>query len=229
MPSHLTQALAHIFGIRAVVDIAGLPLEYAIAVLVVGLELAFILVAIRSIAFLPLAVAVLETLFEVAKIASSIGPLVLSEPFRFALDVLPVVLVAIRKDVCPLPVLERIQPFSLVAIAILPLVHSVALNFTFRKFAHIRVTETTLPDAVPVLLALDELPVVDFAGWPRQDALAVRFIIAEHPDVLVTVRKQFKPFALPLFVLPLAFIDPAGFIDKNTETVASFAVQASLV
>lgn len=86
-PVHLSVAHALVVEVVAVVDVAALPDEGAVAVLFVELVLALELIALGVVGhLLPLAFAVLHAVFELAGVDAAVPPLV--DTFAFGLAVL---------------------------------------------------------------------------------------------------------------------------------------------
>ena len=96
-PLHGTVALPHVVVIVSEVLVATLPGELSVSMLFVILVKSFILVHFfgDSNGFLPLAFAMFHAVEEGASVGVAVEPLVLTEAFRFATDVLAYVYITI--------------------------------------------------------------------------------------------------------------------------------------
>jgi len=88
-------------------------------------------------AFLPFALTMFESIFELTDVYTAIFPLVLALTFRLAIGVGARIAIAICENVRSLAMLEAVLPLTFVSIAVLPLVHTVASGFRLLPFADV--------------------------------------------------------------------------------------------
>ena len=99
-PEHLTVAMPFIVLVATFVVVATLPREHAESVLLVVLVGPLVHVAILIVeAFLPLAFAVLEPVFELADVDASVFPLVLTLTFWLSVNVGSRVAITVCEDI----------------------------------------------------------------------------------------------------------------------------------
>lgn len=106
VPVHLAVTVPQVKFIPSFVDVSRLPLENTVAMFGVPVELPFILVAIRPLIFLPLALAMSQTILEGPCVYGSIAPSVLTVTVWDSILILPLVLVTILKNVGALTMLQ---------------------------------------------------------------------------------------------------------------------------
>ena len=80
---------------------------------------------------------ILKSVREVPNIASAILPSVLTESVRSSPRVSPNVDITVGEDVSTLPMLETVQPLTLVAVTILPLMDAVPFNFAVLPLSNV--------------------------------------------------------------------------------------------
>ena len=103
-PFHDTIAMSLVLRIITLVAVTRFPFEDSESVLLVRIVHTLIRVALRiavlvCLLFLPLSVAVLETVEELPGVAAAIGPLVLAKAFWLSLIILPDVAVTVGEEV----------------------------------------------------------------------------------------------------------------------------------
>jgi len=106
VPRHFALAVSVVERILTSVHIAVLPVENAVTVLKVVQKLTLVLVASELRTLLPLARAMLESIFKMPDKRCPVRPLVAAEPIRFSVSVEAGINVAAFKDVGALTVLE---------------------------------------------------------------------------------------------------------------------------
>ena len=112
-PAHHTVPVPLIVEIVALILVTGLPVEDAETVFFVVFIHTFVRVALSlaifvSLLLLPFPVAVFETVDELAGVATSILPFVLSETFGLSIAVLANVAVTVREEVRPVALTETL-------------------------------------------------------------------------------------------------------------------------
>lgn len=102
--------MATVVLVLSLVDVAALPLELTISILLVALVLSLVLVTdphARNCAFIlllaPFSLPVLHAVEELTSVAVTVSPLVLSEAIRVAVAVLTYVLVSVSEEVRAVP------------------------------------------------------------------------------------------------------------------------------
>lgn len=189
VPVHTTFTLALIHPVIALVAIARLPLEDTEPVLHVIPELPIILVAVRPAIFLPLAGSILEAIGEVTDIGSAIPPAVCAEAMWLAEFVLTDVCVTLLEPVVTFAVFQTVNEFTLISVAILPLMHTVAVALAVLPFADIRLSGCAFPDAEPLLDSFLPLAIVHFTVFISENAFTMRLVVMVLAEEGRTVRK----------------------------------------
>lgn len=228
-PLHGSKSITMVEVVVALVAIARLPLKDAVPMLHVVHELAIVLVAVRPLVFLPTSVPVFESVLEVSNVRGSALPLIVSEAFRLAIGVGATVRVSIGEDVRTFAMLEAVEPFTFISVAIFPKVHSVAIHFAVAPLADVAFALDAFPSAIAMLDRLLPFSVVNFAVRPRVDALAVRLVAQVKADVLRAVAENLKAVAVASIVQPFALVDPSIRVDKNTQAVALSFDECALI
>ena len=105
-PSHHTIALPLIIDVAPHINVARLPLKSAVPMLFIVDILSLVSIAsgvaiLVCLLLLPLTVAILHASFELTSIATSINPLILTEAFRFSVDILTNKDITIGEEVTP--------------------------------------------------------------------------------------------------------------------------------
>ena len=131
-PLHLSEAMPLIISVLTLVDITTGPSKNAIAMLFVVLIVSLVLItSSRSSSRVapPTTRPMLETLIEFAnKVRTVCGPHVLTSAMSLAVLEFPLICVSVCEYVHSGAVLQALLPLSLIAIAILPQVHAIALG-----------------------------------------------------------------------------------------------------
>lgn len=128
-PFHLSKSFSEVHPVVALVPVATLPDKDSWSVLHIVEKVAFVLIAIGSSVLFPLASPILNSIRKVANVRCSIFPFVAAESLRFSAVVISCICVSIGKRFCALAVFQIFFPFTFVAIAVLPLVDTVAEDF----------------------------------------------------------------------------------------------------
>ena len=175
-PAHHAVALSLILDITPHVDVTGLPLKSAVAVLFIIYVLAFIRIAPHraifiSLSLLPLAMTILYSPFELPSVATAIDPLVLTKALWLSVNILTHEDIAIGKEIASIPVSQGSYPLSFVFVAVAPDVDSVALGFGVLPLTDVALAVEALPHSVAALHALHPLAVIYFSILPCVYAL----------------------------------------------------------
>ena len=83
--------------------------------------------------------------------------------------------------------LQTTKPFTLIPVAILPLMDTVPGRFRLAPLSYVRVSEDALPDALAFFKTEAPLTLVHFAVGPCINAFSVRFTINELTFISVSV------------------------------------------
>ena len=118
--------------------------------------------------------------------------------------------------------LQAIEPLSFEAIAILPLMHSIASSFRLVPLADVRVSENSLPDSLTLFESVGPFTLVHFAVGPCVHAFPMRLPVKEVTLISVSVTVAFHTFPVARVVLPLSLINASFAVLHGTEAV-SFA------
>ena len=228
-PLHPALALAQVVAVVALVSVARLPAEGAVAVLLVVPKVTVVLIRVRSRVLPPLSSTVFDSTGKVTNIGSAIFPLIVSKTMWLTSIVIARVGVPIREDVGSFAMLERICPLTLVSVTVLPLVDTEAVDSATSPLANVRVAGGALPSTEAVLDALLPLTIVHLTVWPRQDALSMRFVIEVQADVLNRVLEELVSSSIAPIVLPLTFIDTPILIDERSQAVPLAFFEGALV
>ena len=130
LPIHLTVAVPLIVLVATLVVVATLPGEETHAILLVVFVGTLVHIAVLVIeSLLPFALAVLQPIFELSYVDTTILPLILALALRLAHVIRSCEAISVRKDVSALPMLKTALPFTFVPVPIFPLVHTVAGSF----------------------------------------------------------------------------------------------------
>ena len=130
LPVHLTVAVPLIVLVATLVVVATLPGEETHAILLVVFVGTLVHIAVLVIeSLLPFALAVLQPVFELSYVDTTILPLILALALRLAHVIRSREAISVRKDVSALPMLKTALPFTFVPVPIFPLVHTVAGSF----------------------------------------------------------------------------------------------------
>jgi hypothetical protein len=241
-PLHDSVPVAFIFEVVATVDVACLPFEDTIAMLLVHEVFSFICVrfvlaepAIRRdshvlgvtkpawLELSPLSMTVLEPILKLSLVDRPIWPSILSCALWLAKDVLADVPIAVCKEVGTAAVSKIALPLALIAVTIAPDMDSVPLSLIVDPLADIWLTLNALPDTVALFDSTVPLTVIYFAIFPRVHAFTMCFAVLVLTLVRVACREQLIASSMPLVVEPLTFIHAA------TVLVHKYAKPAALL
>ena len=130
LPVHFTVAVALIIFVATLVVVARFPSEETKSILFIVLVAALILIAgLRIESLLPLAAAMLQSVFELANVDAAVLPLVLALSFRLSIHVDAGEDVTVCEEIGALPVLQTVEPLSFEAVPVFPLMNSIARRF----------------------------------------------------------------------------------------------------
>ena len=115
----------------------------------------------------------LQPTFELPGIATSIGPFILPEAFRFPIHILPNIHISILKEIRSIPVPQTTVPLPLILVPVTPDVHPIPFSFAVEPLADVALAVDALPHPVALLGAVFPLTIIDFGRFPRVDAFAV--------------------------------------------------------
>ena len=168
---------------------------------------------------LPLALTLLESIFEAPLIIGAIGPGVGPLAIGFSSFILTGVGVPISEGICASAMLATGFPLSFVFVSIRPGVDPIAMGLTGTPFSEVGVLATgvggreALPDAVAVAHAFGPFAVVEFFGEdPLVATLPMRLPLLELPLIHIPIRIPLIPPPMPLILVPLPFIYPIGLV-----------------
>lgn len=217
-PVHFSISVPSILDIAAYVIVTTFPVELSVPMFFVVEIVTRVLVAfwIRFLLF-PFAFTVFHSLLEFAYVLSTGLPFVDAVTIRFAIQILPGVLVLVCEVVCTLTILERSRPLSLVLVAVCPLMYSISPDFVVTPLTHVRVIEEAFPDTEAVFAALDPFTVVRFSMVPSIMTFPVRLVVHECSFVDVTGLISFVALTIPFVGEPLSFIDPPVLGSQHSE------------
>ena len=208
LPVHLAVAVPLVVLVAALVVVATLPGEETHTILLVIFVGTLIHVAVLVIeSLLPLAFAMLEAIFELANVDTTILPFVLTLALWLTHVISARKAISVCKDVSALPMFQTALPFTFVPVPVLPLVHTVTGRFRLAPFADIGVTENAFPDSLALLQTKCPLALVHLTIRPGIDALSMGFPVEEFSLVSVSVRVALHTSAILGVVLPLALVD----------------------
>jgi hypothetical protein len=211
---YFTKAVLHALEPFTEVRAAVCPIHLAVAVTQVCLELALVVIATlpnknpkpRLFVICKAALVTRTALTQFAFAAPDVlleTPCVNSSTFVLQLTVALLqphvegsyVFVAVRESQDAFAVLESSAPLALVAILVGPDVDALSMRFGSQPLANIAVIVKPPPDSEPLFESLAPLSIVHLASMPLINALAVRPSFTKVPEVIVSICKQFKPFA----------------------------------
>ena len=221
-PAHHSVPMALIVQVVALVPVARFPLEHSRSVLFVAHVHALVLVALCvaqliCLLFLPLAMAVFETVLELSCVAAAIFPLVLTESLWFSLTVLTDIAVAICEKVGSVAFSQTCEPLALILVSICENMHAISLCFRVYPLANVGLSVLAFPDPVAVFDALFPLAIIDLAMFPLVDALAIRFSVFVSAMVRVSIREKLVAPPMPSVFQPFTLVCPTIRVDKHTK------------
>jgi hypothetical protein len=193
------------------------------------LEMSFILVACWTFIFFPFSFSKFQALLKFSYISSAVAPPILAKAIWFSKSIIASINVTILKDVRALTMLEAVLPLTFVAITILPRVDAVAFNLAVFPLPNIIVAFKSLPDAEAMLYAFNPLTIVYFSISPSVNPLAFRFVLDKLSNVLAGIWIQFKTSAIPLFILPFSFKNPAISVNQNAKSLSLSILQTAFI
>ena len=117
---------------------------------------------------------------------------------RLSILILTAVNVAIRVDVCTLPMLQAELPFTFIPIPVFPLVNAVSVGFALGPLTDVRIAKDALPDALALFETQAPLSFVDLSVEPRVNTFAVWFVILELAFVFIAVAVAFETSPVPV-------------------------------
>ena len=178
-PSHHTIALPLIINVAPHINVARLPLESAVPMLLIVDILSLVSIA-SGIAILvclllfPLTVAVLHATFELTSIATSVYPLILTEALWFTVDILTNKDISIGEEVTSVSVAQGTKPFTLIFVTISPNMDTIALSLGILPLTNVAFPIQTFPYSISTLHSLQPLTVINLPILPRVNAFASR-------------------------------------------------------
>ena len=217
--------MALILLVVAHVAIAGLPLKNSMAMLLIILIHAFIGIALGvtvliCLLLLPFAVALLQSILELAGVTATILPLVLSEALRLADRILTNIAVTIGEEVRTISVPQTFEPFAFVFVTVGEYVNSVSFCLSCLPLADVGLTVSAFPDTIAMFDAHKPLSVVDLAVFPLIHALAICLTISVGAMVGVARGEKLVTPATSLVILPFTFVDASVRVNKDAEAFA---------
>ena len=229
VPLHGALALPQVDVVGALVTIARLPREHPLAMLHIGGELTLILVAVRPLVLFPFSSSMLEPVMEVADVGRAVAPPIMAETFGTAPSIVAGVGVTVGENVSTLAMLEGVEPLTLVAVPVLPLVHTEAINATMAPLTNVAVPLDTLPCAIAMFDLLLPFTVINLATGPGVNAFSMWLIVEKEAQVSAATAKDLKPLSVSAIVFPFTFVNVAVCVDEHAETVALTLRQDALV
>ena len=224
-PAHHTVPVPLIVEIVALILVTGLPVEDAETVFFVVFIHTFVRVALSlaifvSLLLLPFPVAVFETVDELAGVATSILPFVLSETFGLSIAVLANVAVTVREEVRPVALTETLKPLSFILVTVGEDMDAVSLRLRVHPLTDVGLSIGALPDAVPVLDPFQPLSIVDFSIFPLVNTLAIGFTVFVGAVVRITICKHFETAPMSLVLEPLALVNSPIHVDEHSDALS---------
>jgi hypothetical protein len=186
-PVHLSIPVPLIVFIRPSVPVATLPFKAPLSILLIISVVPLIAVGIGLLALFPLSLPVFAAVFEEAHIGAAVKPHVLALAFWLALDVGSCVAVLVCEDIGALPVLEAVEPFSLIFVSVLPLVYPIALGLRLAPLPDIAVPEESPPNPVALFKSSSPLSVIYLPVDPGIDPFSIGFPSHEVSFVPVSI------------------------------------------
>ena len=150
--------------------------------------------------------AFLESINEVAFVRCAALPFVSTEAARLAKLIIASVRVSIVENVCSPAMLQTIDELSLIPITILPLMHTVTIDFTTVPLTDVRIPSDAVPHSTALLGPLYPLTVILFTARPSENAFTMRTIIEEVAQIGGCIGEEFVAAATAYVILPISFI-----------------------
>jgi hypothetical protein len=111
-------------------------------------------------------------------------------------------------------------PFSLVLVAIGPLVNTVTVSFVLVPLTHVGVAIVTLPDSIAVFDSFAPFPIISLSINPGVEAFAVNPSVSVITHVSVTVTEFLVSLSVTFIEQPASFINPSIVIHTYPKAVA---------
>jgi hypothetical protein len=215
-PKHLTVTVLIILEEIPTIFVPVRPFVNPIAVLLVIKILSLIGVTFDFLVSRPHSFPTPKSFLEVAFEHSSVFPEVLAVPFRFAVQIVADVDIAISEMLSSFSILEAIIELTLEPIAVDPDVHSPAFCSSHLPLSVVGVAFDSLPKTFTILYTIGPFTIVKFTVGPIKLASSIGLTVCIGASKLRSLREIFPAFAVFLIIGEGAFVDAVIIVEHDT-------------
>lgn len=157
----------------------------------------------------PFTSAVLQPFLEFSDVYWTRSPFVFAFAVRFSIKIFSSIHISCIERVCPLTMLQAHVPLPLIPVSVWPCMDSVTMSLRGTPLADVRITPSSLPDAISLLETLVPLAIINLSIFPSVDSLTMGLAILELAKVSIAIGIPFESFSVPQISIPKAFVLPS--------------------